>query len=135
GDKRTMTGTQLPPPQLPAPGPGMGQKELGIGLACYGGVSLAAYMHGVTKEIWKLASASRAFHAGDPPADGVQGVYRELLEAIEAEHELKLRVLPDILSGASAGGINAVFLAQAIHSGRSLEPLTELWLSGADVER
>ncbi|RXZ66123.1 patatin-like protein [Pelagerythrobacter rhizovicinus] len=113
----------------------MRQKELRIALVCYGGVSLAVYMHGVTKEIWKLASASRAFHASDPPADGVQGVYRELLEAIEAEHGLKLRVLPDILSGASAGGINAVFLAQAIHSGRSLEPLTELWLSAADVER
>src|SRR5690606_21510387 len=133
--KRNIYGTQLPSPQLPATRSRMRQKELRIALVCYGGVSLAVYMHGVTKEIWKLASASRAFHAGDPPADGVQGVYRELLEAIEAEHDLKLRVLPDILSGASAGGINAVFLAQAIHSGRSLEPLTELWLSGADVER
>ena len=113
----------------------MRQKELRIALVCYGGVSLAVYMHGVTKEIWKLASASRAFHAGDPPADGVQGVYRELLETIQAQHALRLRVLPDILSGASAGGINAVFLAQAIHSGQSLEPLTELWLTTADVER
>ncbi|WP_374405663.1 patatin-like protein [Pelagerythrobacter sp.] len=113
----------------------MRQKELRIALVCYGGVSLAVYMHGVTKELWKLASASRAFHAGDPPADGVQGIYRELLEAIEAGHGMRLRVLPDILSGASAGGINAVFLAQAIHSGQSLEPLTELWLTTADVER
>ena len=113
----------------------MRQKELRIALVCYGGVSLAVYMHGVTKELWKLASASRAFHAGDPAADGVQGVYRELLEAIGAEHGLRLRVLPDILSGASAGGINAVFLAQAIHSGQSLEPLTDLWLTTADVER
>ncbi|WP_338447580.1 patatin-like protein [Pelagerythrobacter marensis] len=113
----------------------MRQKELRIALVCYGGVSLAVYMHGVTKELWKLASASRAFHAGEAPAEGVQGVYRELLETIGEDHALKLRVLPDILAGASAGGINAVFLAQAIHSGRSLEPLTELWLSTADVER
>ena len=113
----------------------MRQKELRIALVCYGGVSLAVYMHGVTKEIWKLASASRSFHAGDPRAEGVQGVYRDLLEAIEAEHDLKVRVLPDILSGASAGGINAVFLAQAIHSGQSLEPLTDLWLTTADVEQ
>ena len=60
---------------------------------------------------------------------------RDLLAAIERHGSLRLRVLPDILSGASAGGINAVFLAQAIHSGRSLEPLTELWLQAADVER
>lgn len=113
----------------------MRQKELRIALVCYGGVSLAVYMHGVTKEIWKLASASRAYHAGDAPAGGVQGVYRELLQDIGSRNGLKLRVLPDILAGASAGGINAVFLAQAIHSGQSLEPLTELWLSTADVER
>ncbi len=113
----------------------MRQKELRIALVCYGGVSLAIYMHGVTKEIWKLARASRAYHDGLPAADGVQGVYRDLLQHIESEHDLKLRVLPDILSGASAGGINAVFLAQALHSGQSLEPLTDLWLDVADVEK
>lgn len=112
----------------------MRQKELRIALVCYGGVSLAIYMHGVTKEIWKLARASRAYHDGAPVSDGVQGVYRDLLEHVEAKHDLKLRVLPDILSGASAGGINAVFLAQALHSGQSLEPLTDLWLAVADVE-
>lgn len=113
----------------------MRQKELRLALVCYGGVSLAVYMHGVTKEIWKLARASRAFHAGQPKASGVQGVYRDLLQAIETREGLRLRVLPDVLTGASAGGINAVFLAQAIHSGQSLEPLTDLWLENADVDR
>ncbi len=113
----------------------MRQKELRIALVCYGGVSLAIYMHGVTKEIWKLARASRAYHDGTPVSDGVQGVYREILEYVETEHDLKLRILPDILSGASAGGINAIFLAQALHSGQSLEPLTDLWLDVADVEK
>lgn len=113
----------------------MRQKELRLALVCYGGVSLAVYMHGVTKEIWKLARASRAFHAGVPRAEGVQGVYRDLLETIETREGLRLRVLPDVLTGASAGGINAVFLAQAIHSGQSLEPLTDLWLENADVDR
>jgi hypothetical protein len=40
----------------------------------------------------------------------------------------------DIVAGASAGGINGVFLAQAIHSGQSLDPLTDLWLERADVD-
>jgi patatin-related protein len=115
--------------------PQMRQKELRIALVCYGGVSLAVYMHGVTKEIWKLARASRDFHAGEPSAVGSEGLYRELLEQITQEQELRLRVLPDILTGASAGGINAVFLAQAIHSGQSLEPLTGLWLETADVDK
>ncbi|UIP05785.1 patatin-like protein [Erythrobacter sp. SDW2] len=113
----------------------MRQKELRIALVCYGGVSLAVYMHGVTKELWHLARASRAFHSSEAPPSGSAGVYEALLQAIEQDTGIRLRVLPDILSGASAGGINAVFLAQAIHSGASLEPLTDLWLENADVDR
>ena len=113
----------------------MRQKELRIALICYGGVSLAVYMHGVTKELWHLARASRAFLSADQPRPGSAGVYHALLGEIERDRDIRLRVLPDILSGASAGGINAVFLAQAIHSGASLEPLTDLWLDNADVER
>jgi len=112
----------------------MRQKELRLALVCYGGVSLAVYMHGITKEVWHLARASRAFH--HPAAvtlDGVAAAYRDFLGMIERDHGLQVRVLPDILTGASAGGINAVFLAQAIHAGHSLEPLTDLWLANADV--
>ena len=112
----------------------MRQKELRIALVCYGGVSLAVYMHGVTRELWQLARASRDFNAGADQRGGVHDVYRDLLEHIEQEQGLRLRVLPDIASGASAGGINAVFLAQAIYSGQSLEPLTDLWLEVADVD-
>lgn len=112
----------------------MRQKELRLALVCYGGVSLAVYMHGITKEIWHMARASRAFHQpGAAALDGVAEAYRDFLSQIEREDGLRLRVLPDILTGASAGGINAVFLAQAIHSGHSLEPLTDLWLENADV--
>ncbi len=113
----------------------MREKELRLALVCYGGVSLAVYMHGISKEIWHLARASRAFHAGEPEArGGTAAAYHHLLSAIEDAAGLRLRVLVDILSGASAGGINAVFLAQAIETGQSLEPLTALWLEKADAE-
>lgn len=112
----------------------MRQKELRIALVCYGGVSLAVYMHGVTKELWKLARASRIHHSDEEIESGSEAVYRRLLERIERHHGLRLKVLTDIVAGASAGGINGVFLAQAIHSGQSLEPLTELWLERADVD-
>ncbi|MFL0356600.1 patatin-like protein [Erythrobacter sp. GH1-10] len=112
----------------------MRQKELRLALVCYGGVSLAVYMHGVTKEIWHLARASRLYHTPSETAEeGVAKVYHDLIASIERERRLRIRVLPDILTGASAGGINAIFLAQAIHSGQSLEPLTDLWLKNADV--
>ncbi len=110
------------------------EKELRFALVCYGGISLAVYMHGITKEIWRLVAASRAFHDGDAPAGGSQGVYAELLAEIEAQGALRVRVLADIIAGASAGGINGIFLGQAIATGQSLDPLTDLWLSAADVE-
>ena len=112
----------------------MRQKELRIALICYGGISLAVYMHGVTKEIWRATRASRGFLRGEPPAAGVETVYRRLLEEIAAKRGLRVRVLTDVVAGASAGGINGVFLAQAIASGQSLEPLTRLWLEKADVD-
>ncbi|WP_010185842.1 patatin-like protein [Sphingomonas sp. PAMC 26605] len=113
----------------------MREKELRLALVCYGGISLAVYMHGITKEIWRIARASRAYHANDAtPGTGSESVYRALFEEIEAETGLKLRVLVDIIAGASAGGMNGIFLGQAISTGQSLEPLTQLWLDSADIE-
>jgi patatin-related protein len=114
----------------------MREKELRLALVCYGGVSLAVYMHGVTKEVWRLARASRDFCSGDglDEAAGSQAVYRDILAASRSEGQLEIRILPDIIAGASAGGINGIFLAQAIETGQSLDPLTELWLSRADAD-
>ncbi|MBH0113161.1 patatin-like protein [Novosphingobium sp. YJ-S2-02] len=112
----------------------MRQKELRIALVCYGGVSLAVYMHGVTKELWKALRASQALWSGDSPPEGATGVYWALLRRLEVEGNLRLRIIADSIAGASAGGINSVFLAQAIHSGQSLEPLTDLWLECADID-
>ncbi len=113
----------------------MRQKELRIALVCYGGISLAVYMHGVTKELWHATRASRVFHCPDATQPlGVEAVYLRLLKIIADTRQLRLRVLPDIISGASAGGINGVFLAQAIATGQSLEPLTAMWLERADID-
>jgi patatin-related protein len=112
----------------------MREKELRLALICYGGISLAVYMHGITKEIWHLLRASRAFHAGEKPLQGSEAVYRDFLEVILESTGLKLRVFSDIITGASAGGINGIFLANAIATGQSLAPLTNLWLQDADIE-
>jgi patatin-related protein len=115
----------------------MREKELRLALVCYGGVSLAVYMHGTTKEVWKLCRASmrRRVEPGTvlPPADDSEAVYGDLLEAM-APH-IDLRILVDIIAGASAGGINGILLAQAISQGSDMEPLRELWLDGADSDR
>ncbi|MBB6125115.1 patatin-like protein [Sphingobium subterraneum] len=113
----------------------MREKELRLALICYGGISLAIYMHGITKEVWHVARASRDFlDHSDSPGSSV-AVYREVLRQIEALGGTRLRAVVDIVAGASAGGINGIFLAQAIETGQSLEPLTDLWLTNADVEQ
>src|SRR4030088_1424563 len=107
----------------------MRDKELRIALVCFGGVSLAVYMHGITKEILKLARASSAVHAitdrakrrvatffyvGDEkgPEHGTEAFYFDLLR--EIGRTVELRVVIDIIAGASAGGINSVMLARAL---------------------
>ena len=112
----------------------MREKELRLALVCYGGVSLAIYMHGVCKEIWKLVRASRAFHDQQPETlTDSERVYHDLLARIGDTQQLQ--VIVDILAGSSAGGINAVFLAHAIATGQDFGALTELWLTEADVDR
>ncbi len=115
----------------------MRRRELRLALVCYGGVSLAVYMHGITKEVWKLSRASMRRHHAQPemlpPADDSEAVYGALLAALAPQVDLS--VTTDIIAGASAGGINGILLAQAIASGQSMEPLRGLWLEGADSDR
>ncbi len=126
----------------------MREKELRIALVCFGGVSLAVYMHGISKEILKLVRASSVLHAiadrskrakavffdqrdpADPEYD-TEAIYFELLRDIGLSTEL--RVVVDIIAGASAGGINGTMLARALSHDLPMSPLRELWLDNADV--
>lgn len=113
----------------------MKEKELRLALVCYGGVSLAVYMHGVTKEILKLVRASRD-RSSDTPGQrndirDTEDVYTELLDAFEPE--LDLRVVVDIISGASAGGINGIILGRALAHDLDIDPVRPFWLTHTDV--
>ncbi len=112
----------------------MKQIEVRLAVVLYGGVSLAVYIHGVTREILNLVRASKLFRAGrgaTPPAGDSTAIYHELLRRLSPE--LDLRVVVDLISGASAGGINGVLLAKALAHDLPLEPHRELWLKNADV--
>jgi patatin-related protein len=124
------------------------EKELRIALVCFGGVSLAVYMHGISKEILKLVRASSVLHAirdrserarasyfdkvdpADPEYD-TDAVYFELLR--EIGQTIELRVVVDIIAGASAGGINGTMLARALSHDLPMGALRDLWLKHADV--
>jgi len=116
-------------------------KELRLALVCYGGVSLAVYMHGVSKEILKLVRAS-ADHKAGVAAGGraansdftdTEAVYLDLLHDIG--RHLDLHVVVDVIAGASAGGINGILLARALALDLAVDPLRDMWLNGADVSK
>lgn len=113
----------------------MKEKELRLALVCYGGVSLAVYMHGVTKEILKLVRASRDRSSSSPGqrADtrDTEDVYADLLNAFEPD--LDLRVVVDIIAGASAGGINGIILGRALAHDLDIDPVRSFWLTHTDV--
>jgi len=124
------------------------EKELRLALVCFGGVSLAVYMHGVSKEILKLVRASRWLHgitdraeraaahpeeiipSGNPEFD-TEAIYFDLLRAIG--RHVELRVVVDVIAGASAGGINGVMLARALAHDLPVGHLRDMWIESGDV--
>ena len=117
----------------------MREKELRLALVCYGGISLAVYMHGVSKEILKLARASAddqsGTEAGERGANSdytdTEAVYLDMLRQIGKK--LGLHVVVDVIAGASAGGINGILLARALALDLAFDPLRTMWLEKADV--
>ncbi len=114
--------------------PGMA-KQLRLGLVCYGGSSLAIYMHGITKEIHRLARASAIRSAGGTPDRPSEQRYAELLDRLSpADGDAPdLRVIVDVISGTSAGGINGIYLAKALVGNRPLDALRDLWFDRGDM--
>src|SRR5499427_7005020 len=107
-------------------------------------------MHGVIKEILKLARASKAYHStanpdhrqtrsfvslngpGEREMD-TEEIYLSLLQRIGSK--LDLRVIIDSVAGASAGGISGVILARALAHDLSIDHLRAMWFEEADVLR
>lgn len=125
----------------------MKQKELRLAIVFFGGVSLAVYQHGINREILNLVRASKLYHRDDretgstpsslhahypdEPERSTGDIYYRFLEA--AGQQLDLRVIVDVISGASAGAMNGVALGRALAHDLSLVPLTQMWLAEADI--
>lgn len=126
----------------------MREKELRIALVCFGGVSLAVYMHGISKEILKLVRASSALHDITDRTARARASFFDSVPRHSAEHDTEavyfellreigrvvdLRVIVDIVAGASAGGINGTMLARALSHDLPIHSLRDLWLDNGDV--
>ena len=116
-----------------------GVREVRLAVVLYGGVSLAIYMHGMTKELHRLVKASALEDRGLGPDDDspTERVYRRLLRLIQEhdEHRVRTRVVVDVIAGTSAGGINGVYLAKALAHNRSQEKLRDVWIERGDISQ
>jgi predicted acylesterase/phospholipase RssA len=107
-------------------------EEVRVAMALNGGVSLAVWMGGCAVE---LDSARRAHLGREAVATQAEPaperrVYNALTRAFRREFVV------DIMSGASAGGINGALLAGAMRKGRRIHPkfLRDRWLKIGDFE-
>jgi patatin-related protein len=100
--------------------PEPGCEEIRVALAMNGGVSLAVWMGGCAVELDRARRAR--------PQDGT-GVYDVLAHCFGRRLEI------DILTGTSAGGINAALLGGAMAHGRALdcELLRNSWIELGDL--
>jgi len=119
----------------------------------YGGVSLAIYINGVAQELLKLVRATAPDDAqkfarrGANELKGSEKTYRKLGQLIargaqstgrhakdvQASESVRTRFVIDILSGSSAGGINALYLAKALVNDLPIDKLKELWIKEGDI--
>jgi patatin-related protein len=106
-------------------------QELRFAATMTGGVSLAIWMAGVAREINLLSQASQWRRAGGTFPINSQlstesaaslKLYAELIDLLDMVVDV------DILSGTSAGGINAAVLAYSRVTGSDLGGLRDLWL-------
>jgi hypothetical protein len=98
-------------------------RQLRLALSMNGGVSLAVWIGGAVCEIDQLR---RAFHV-DSPSDSF---WRRLSAACGYDS-----VQVDVLTGASAGGLNGVLMAEAIRTDTNFDTFRTLWEDAADIEQ
>jgi predicted acylesterase/phospholipase RssA len=102
-------------------------EEIRLALAMNGGVSLAVWMGGCAVEL------DRARRAGEDDeekrGEGEESVYDVLADCFGR------RLAIDILTGTSAGGINAALLGGAMTHGKELQPrfLRDKWIELGDL--
>jgi predicted acylesterase/phospholipase RssA len=110
-------------------------EEVRLALALNGGVSLAIWMGGCAVELDCARRAGWGKEDLGPDSAEAGGAERKLYNALC--EVLKRELVIDIMSGASAGGVNGGLLAAAMVSGRRLHPdyVRDRWLELGDFSR
>jgi predicted acylesterase/phospholipase RssA len=108
------------------------RREVRLALVLNGGVSLAIWIGGVTREIDEMRLGSELDPDPPPPAGKLGSTGRFYCDLMET---LQQRARVDVIAGASAGGINGILLGSAIYAGKPLPAgLREIWIGLGDVK-
>jgi len=137
--------------------------EVRFGVVMYGGVSLAIYIYGVSRELFELACATPlpGREVDLPDLEGTREIYRRLARltsdpdlvrryaallqaraASAAPPDLwdaawddgpRTRFVVDVIAGTSAGGINGIYLAKALALAQPFSVLRDLWVDDGDL--
>src|ERR1044072_2474280 len=127
-------------------------QEVRFAVVMYGGSSLAIYINGVAQELLRLVRApapeytgtpdGRRSHLADEELRGSERVYRRLGRLLTRQGPIddagnsgpiRTRFVVDILTGTSAGGINAVYLAKALANDQDMDELKKLCVTEGDI--
>ena len=121
------------------------EREIRLAVVMYGGVSLAVYINGVAQELLSLVRATAREHLdplepsallhADSELGGAERVYREVARKLTGGGPVRVRFVADVLSGTSAGGLNAIFLAKALVHEGDLKPLKSIWIDEGDFAK
>ena len=127
------------------------EQEIRFAVVMYGGVSLAIYINGVAQELLSLVRATAPTDAREPGSaplladEEIAGttaeVYREIGRILHRKPttngsgRIRTRFVVDVLSGSSAGGLNAIYLAKALANDQPIEALKDLWVDEADIAK
>ncbi|MFI1352360.1 DUF3376 domain-containing protein [Streptomyces sp. NPDC020898] len=104
--------------------------EIRLALVMNGGVSLAVWMGGVAHELDLLRRASDLTVNLDEVEERDKPIFLKWRKFCGGK-----RVVIDIISGTSAGGLNGLFLATAIARNAPLPDLRALWQSSASLDQ
>jgi patatin-related protein len=136
-------------------------QEIRFAVVMYGGSSLAIYINGVAQELRHMVRATAPEPDGDGEAgckayladeqlEGGERIYRHIGRLLSRGEpparvegaddprstrglDIRTRLVVDILTGSSAGGINGIYLAKALANDQDIKELKTLWVTEGDI--
>lgn len=99
--------------QAPQPQASTKSQEIRLGLVMYGGISLAIYINGVSRELYRAVRG--------------ESVYKLIKGFTDSD------IVVDIVSGTSAGGVNGILLGYALCNNADFSTTASLWREAGDL--